>query len=169
MLEIVTLKELRGSDLEWVCVTPLSMKHTYELRIGSRAIATLRREELFGERASAETQYGKFTFDLEGYMHPRAVMKDGTKSIASQERFSDEGGTIEFANGKSYKWVRMSPWGSDWALFTCEGIELVRYSNEEGVISRTKVSVADSALEQGELMQLIAFGWYLMTLQGTMK
>jgi len=161
VVEIVTLKEILESELEWVSKTPFSIKKIYELRSGKDIVGVLQHDELFGNLAHSETEFGKWWFDIEGIFEPRIVMREGNEIIAKQSNVSEDDGLIEFCNGRNYRWSRCKI-TNDFS-FSNEEREIIRISKNNGIICRVKIHIKEK-IEHKELMQLISFAGYLMTI-----
>ncbi|MEM2899518.1 MAG: hypothetical protein QXT63_01890 [Thermoplasmata archaeon] len=161
MVEIVALKDMLKCELECVSKTPFSIKKRYELHAGKEIVGVLQHDELFGNLAHSETKYGKWSFDIEGVLESRIVMKEGNEIIAVQAKVSDDDGIIEFRNGRNYKW-RHSKVTNDFS-FSDKEKEIVRFSKNNGIITRLRIAIKEN-IEQKELMQLISFAWYILTI-----
>jgi hypothetical protein len=161
VVEIVALKDMLRCELECVSKTPFSIKKIYEIHAGKEIVAVLQHDELFGNLAHSETKYGKWSFDIEGVLETRIVMREGDDIIAVQAKVSDDDGLLKFSNGRNYKW-RRSKITNDFS-FSNQEKEIVRFSKNNGIISRVRITVKED-MEQRELMQLISFAWYIMTI-----
>ncbi len=91
-----------SAALEWVL--PRGSDRRYELRRGSKVIATLTRPKLFGSLAVAELPDGSWTMKRAGFLQPRVtVRRQGSDEDYAVFRPRWTGsGDIEFSDGRRY-------------------------------------------------------------------
>jgi hypothetical protein len=159
------LSEVRDRELKWI--QPQALKQEFELRAGDEVVATLRFKSSFGSLATAESADGCWTFKRVGFWHPRVTIRvcgDDTDIAVFKNRTWNNGGTLEFPDGRRYL-ADLNFWATRYELTTETDEVLLRYTSIGGFAHfSAKVDVLPDFARQSEMPWLIMLGWYLRIL-----
>lgn len=168
-----TLSSVAGKPLYWV--QPRAFDRRFELRAGEDlAVATLRFKSSFGTLATGEANGQSWTFKRVGFLNPRVTVRwaGAEDDLAIYYPRWQGDGTLEFADGRVFRWESINFWGTQWSFFDSSGEPLVtfkpgadkfRLSDLFKTQAFVEISSRGYALAEAPLLALL--GWYLMILR----
>jgi hypothetical protein len=160
-----SLREFADVSPRWV--QPDVMDRRYELRAGDAVLGTLCWENLWGSLAKGETAEGRWTLKRAGFLRPRVTVRvAGSDAQAALVTLHWDGnGDVNLADGREFRWTRMSFWHSEWAFTTTGGEPLLVFRPKFAMMrSEAEIDIEAQALSSPELSLLALLGWYLMVL-----
>lgn len=163
-----TIQEAAPSILSWQ--QPRVFRREYELRAGDELLATLRRSGAFGMPMDAEIGTARFTLKAEGFFRSRITVREagatGEPAVFSRVDFLGLGQQLALPNGRSYRWKKMSFWGSRWVFVDDSDRPLVSFTWRNRFFwIGCDVEIAPGVLARPELPILVLLGWYLLLLR----
>lgn len=158
MLQIATVA---GLPLKW---EQPGMKMHYQLVTGENLVATLVFRSGWGTLAFAESGDGRWTFKRIGFFQNRATIREEGADHDLAGFINNtwrQGGTLEFANGKTFKattnfWMTRMEWQSEDEQ-TLVGFKIGGFFKHSA-----EVEISPQAVGLEELPLLVIFGWYLI-------
>lgn len=162
-----------GKDLYWI--QPKGLGRHFELRAEDEIVATLGFETLCGSLARAQSADESWTFKRIGFFNPRVtVRKAGEEANLAvyTPRWTGREGTLEFSNGRVYRWVQANFWATRYQISDEAGNPLISFRSGAGksklsdlfkTQARVEIDLRGRALP--ELPLLVLLGWYLIVLQ----
>jgi hypothetical protein len=165
------LSTVVAMPLYWI--QPKTFERRFELRAGDSLIATLCFETAFGTLATAESADGSWTFKRVGFLNPRVTVREvgvDTNLAVYQPRFWGDG-SLEFRDGRVYRWRATNFWGTQWGFADSDENQL--FALKPGVdkpklsdLLKTQalVEIEPQGHTLPELPLLVLLGWYLMIL-----
>lgn len=169
---IESLSKVAEMPLYWV--QPKTFDRWFELRAGDELAATLGWKTSCGTLAAAESGDGRWTFKRVGFLNPRVTVREAGSQIDLAifwPRWLGDG-TLEFANGRIFRWQSTNFWGTNWMFAASDGTPLVTFKegSREAKLSdlfktQAFVEIQPQARDLPELSLLVMIGWYLMILR----
>jgi hypothetical protein len=159
-------------NLRWV--QPRAHEHWYELRSGRQLLATLIWEPGHGSVAVAESGQSRWTFKQVGFHNRHVTVREaGTAANVAVYRPRWVGdGSVQFPDGRTYRWRSSDLRGSEWCFQDSSGHSLLsfRCELEQATLSalfrkQAHVEVHRSGQARPELPLLMLLGWYLLILR----
>jgi hypothetical protein len=164
-----TADRRKGWFLGWRRASPF--KDCFELRAGSRVLATLAIGGLAITSAEVEADGRRLEFRAEGVGSQRIRILDAAEGgmvIATFDRhWSGRAGTLRFLKGGQLEWRRVGYWRPMYVFSDRFGNPLVRYRPDGSVVDC--VLGDELALPIGswsDLLLLLALGWFLLIVGG---
>jgi hypothetical protein len=152
-----TMNEMRdttGTELLWN--QPNRKTRAYELRSGDVAVLMVRWEKKRGARAVAESAGGQWTIDKIRALRSRIVIRQAGSAtdLATFTGSWDGGGTLEFRDGRTYRWDNTNWRHTAWAWTSRSGQPLLRFKGKSMTIEPAGATLPEISL-------LAALSWYL--------
>lgn len=161
----MALNLLQLDNLEWR--QPAVFDRSFELCSGDLVALTLRFVKMFGSLAEGETEGSRFTFKRSGFFSPRAsarVAGTETDIAVFEPNWGGSKGLIRLAGGELLEFKSVSLFGSEWALRTPQGEELLRYSAKGILRQGATVQTSPAMRRRQDLALLLLFTWYVLVL-----
>jgi len=155
------IADISHRHLRWV--QPKALQETYELRDGDNLVATLKFRSSFGTLARAESGDGCWTFKRVGFWQNKATVRicdrETDLAIFKNNTWND-GGTLEFADGRQFK-ATTNSWNTRFEFQTTAEEPLLSLKYEGVFRLSATLEVLPLASAMVELPLLVLFGWYL--------
>lgn len=158
------LRDATGITLQWR--RPHFFATDYQLWMGERLLATLRRTGVMKQRAIAEAEGQQWTFQREGLMGRKLVIYPGPGSVQALNEPEQElasiqpgwsrTGELTFHDGRVYSWTRSGNWRPVWSWVGPGNRTLL--SIKKGRL----LEIAPAASDLPDLALLSLFGLYLI-------
>ncbi|HEY0754487.1 MAG TPA: hypothetical protein VGD98_11025 [Ktedonobacteraceae bacterium] len=159
------LREYSGNTLQWR--RPHFFSSDYQLWVGDRLLASLNRTGLMKQSALAESEGQQWKFQREGLMGRKCVIypvtpdaqaqDESTLALASIQLSWSGAGTLNFQNGRAYKWERTGGiWRPVWSWVGSSNKVLL--SMKKG----RSLEIAPAASDLPDTALLGVFGLYLV-------
>ena len=149
-----SINEYSGQELQWV--QSRLRRREYELRAGDEALARLSYKGVLSAQVRAETSAGLWTFERKGLRQAITVLSmDGDTELAAVKRGMGGQATLQFPDGREYRWQCSSFWHDVWTWLNDEGTPLLHLKRG------TQVQFEPAAHDLPELALLATLGWYL--------
>jgi hypothetical protein len=143
------------------------LKREYDLRAGESVVATLRWDKAFGSLATAVTGEGSWTFKRAGFLSPSVTvrMAGAETDLASLKARWRGDGTLEFADGRRYRWTHAGFWHTEWCFANESGDPLMRLKPKFALAGHAaEVTIEPAAASNPDLSLLLSLAWYLVVL-----
>jgi hypothetical protein len=143
------------------------LKREYDLLAGDAVVATLRWEKAFGSLATAMTAEGSWTFKRAGFLSPRVTVRiaGAETDLASLKARWRGDGTLEFGDGRRYRWTHAGFWHTEWFFANESGEPLMRLRPKFALAGpAADVTIEPAAASIPDLPLLITLAWYLVVL-----
>ena len=136
----------------------------YELHRGETLVGTLRFQNAFGSRATAEIEGARWTFKRMGFLRTRVTIRpaDSQDDLAIfRNNTWTGGGTLEFPDGAAYR-ANTNFWHTQFEFVDQRDCPLVRYHMEQGLTKLNGgMEVLPAAAQLPERPWVMMLGWYL--------
>lgn len=145
------------SELVWQKVP--GVRRTRELLVDGQTWVRLKRVSAFRSLADVEAGPHAWTLKRVGWFRTRVTVRRAgeTDNLAVYTpNWLGSCGTLEFTDGRRYRWATTKSFGREHAMFRGDGGAILRFRG-----SRMQVEAA----EECELPLLAAFGYYLLQLE----
>jgi hypothetical protein len=159
------MREASGQPLAWS--HPGVLTRGYDLLAGDDVVATLRWEKIFGSLATAVTAEGSWTFKRGGFLSPRVTVRiaGAETDLASLKARWCGDGTLEFADGRRYRWTHAGFWRTEWFFASESGDPLMRLTPKFALLGHAAdVKIEPAAASIPDLTLLLTLAWYLVVL-----
>ncbi len=158
-----TIQDAAPSTLSWQQTQALRCE--YELRAGDELLATLRKPRKLGRTMEAETGNSRFTFEPQGFLRRRVIIREAGAAgepAVFQSGFCG-GGRLLLPDGRSYRFKNTSFWGHRWAFVDASEQPLVSFKLRNRLFrAGCDVEIGSGASALPELPVLVLLGWYLL-------
>ena len=136
----------------------------YELRAGSRVLATLRRESWLGALATGTVGACRWTLRRAGLFPGKVVMRAMHRDVEDAVCRSGwtGAGDIELGNGRSFAWRRRGFMSPEWAFMDESRRPLMIF--RPGLGAKAAVEITSAGARTEEAPMLAVLGGYLMVL-----
>jgi len=148
-----------ASELVWQKVP--GVRRTRELLVDGRTWVRLRRISAFRSLATVEVGPDTWTLKRVGWFRTRVTVRRAgeTDNLAVYTpNWLGSCGTLEFADGRRYRWETTKSFGREHTLFRGDGGAVLRFRGG----SRMQIETAE---READLPLLAAFGYYLLQLE----
>ena len=149
-----SLNEWSGEELQWV--HPHLLKSEYELRAGDEVFARISVKGALNSQVSVETAESHWMIERKGlHQTIRVLLPDTGAVLATIKHTGSDRATLDFPDGRKYRWQRSSFWHDVWTWLDIEGLPLLHLKGGK------HIQLEPAALGLPELALLITLGWYL--------
>jgi len=152
----------------WRRVNPF--KDWFELRTGSRVLATLTIGGLAITNAEVDADGRRFKFTAEGVGSQRIRICDASDGgvVATFDRhWSGRAGLLRFLRGGQLEWRKVGHWRPTYVFSDRFGNPLVRYRPDGSVVDCVfSEEVVSPIGSWSDLLLLLALGWFLLIIGG---
>jgi len=149
-----SINDYSGQELQWI--HPHRLRPEYELRAGDEVLARLSSKGAFSSRVRAETADGLWMFERKGLRQTTTIQAlNAHTELASVKRGMSGQATLQFPDGREYRWQCSSFWHDVWLWLNDEGTPLFHLKRG------TQVQLEPAAHDLPELALLTTLGWYL--------
>jgi hypothetical protein len=159
------MRELAAQPMFWTHHRVL--RCDYDLYAGDAVVATLRWGRMIGSLATAAAAEGSWTFERSGFLRPRVTVRvAGTQTdLAILKPHWPADATLEFGDGRRYRWTHAGFWRTEWIFATEAGEALVRVKPRFALRGNAAdVAIEPSAGNNPDLSLLVTLAWYLVVL-----
>jgi hypothetical protein len=159
----------RRTSWGWRRTNPF--KDWFELRAGSRVLATLALEGITITSAVVDVDGHRFTLSTEGVGSQRIKICNTAEQgglIANFDRnWSGRAGTLRFAQGGRLEWRRVGWWRPTWIFADRFGNPLVRLRPDGGIIDCVLgEELVTPTGSRSDVLLLLALAWFLLVIGG---
>jgi hypothetical protein len=147
------------TELVWQKVP--GIRRTRELLLEGQTWVRLRRMSVFRSLATVEAGTSSWTLKRVGWFRTRVTVRRAgeTENIAVfTPNWLGSCGTLEFADGRAYRWATTKSFGREHTLSRADGTTVLRFRGG----SRMRIETGE---RETDLPLLAAFGYYLLQLE----
>jgi hypothetical protein len=144
-----------SSERTW---TKIRCNRSYELRLGSEVVGTLKRPSFWSPSFLAETQKGRWMFRRSGVLGSGAVIADSDsgESIATFRSAWGCGGVLTFADGQIFRFECRGWWHPVWSVLDANGEPVLHLHTREKTVDLP----SPHTVPDDRLSLLVVFAWY---------
>jgi hypothetical protein len=157
--------ELIGKDIRWER-TKEKGEH-YHLLVDDEQVAALSwTSQWHYDKAKAETGYGSFRFERQGFWSQRIVILDenGDERGVYNPKWTG-GGTLELSSGDTYIWRPRGWMGNRYEWLNRDEKPLIEFAVRHGWFKMsTELGFVATGIKPENVDLLVIFGWYLVVL-----
>src|SRR5262245_39564144 len=121
---------------------------------------------MFGSLAIAQSAEGSWTFKRTGFLNPQVTVRvaGSDAEIATFKPSWKGDGRVKMADGRRYRFVKLSFWSSEWAFDTDDGARIVHFQPKFALLKQATDVTVGAGGQVPELAMLTLLGWYLIVL-----
>jgi hypothetical protein len=158
--------ELIGKDIRWER-TKEKGEH-YHLMIDDEQVAALSWTGQWRyDKAQAQTSYGSFRFERQGFWSQRVVILEdsGEERGVYNPNWWAGGGVLELSSGDTYTWRPRGWMGSRYEWQNNDEKPLIEFAVKHGWFKMsTELGFVATGIKPENVDLLVIFGWYLIVL-----
>jgi hypothetical protein len=165
------IQHLAGQYLNWTQPPMFSKEYELHDAEGVQLLGQLKWESEWVMRATAIAGEKQWHFDRVGFMS-RVEVREGTKEgvlIATIKRGWTYNGTLNYEDGRQFKWKNANMWQTTWKWQTVDEGDIMTFSSVNAITritrSEAKIELTGAAADFPEVDLLATLGWYLMIVQ----